>query len=180
MKKDFYNLDHAQSYLNGTIVRYKNNPVYIRELYRDGGIKAQLSRLTSPKIFSVRLNDDQLDINPFPLGFVNTVRNAQVRGMDLQIQVDVPTCISRNPARRWKIGLDSRALWKWTLQANTDLVVDFPQIRSVLYSKGFEDLAKDQYPSLEEVKEKLFGVEFNYAMAFSRRFALSKNGSLGS
>ena len=64
------------------------------------------------------------------------------------------------------------------MQANTDLVVDFPQIRSVLYSKGFEDLAKDQYPSLEEVKEKLFGVEFNYAMAFSRRFALSKNGSL--
>lgn len=140
MKKDFYNLDHAISYLSGTIIRYKEKPVYIREVYQDDEIRINVSPVVGARMISAKLSSKDVDINPFPLGFVNTVRNASMRGHDFQTEVDVTTSLSRTPARRWKVGLDSRSLWKWTIEANSPLSVDFPRIRSVLYSKGFEDM----------------------------------------
>lgn len=59
---------YANNRLAGTIVRYNGRPINVMEIH--GGKVVAIDILTGDQI--VKAYDDKLDINPVPLGYVNT------------------------------------------------------------------------------------------------------------
>lgn len=181
MLKDFYNSDHINAYMSGTIIRYKGDPIYVHEAWQNNGrFRLKYSDITSrdePK--TILLDNKDIDINPFPLGFVNNKTLGFIRDQDKVVEINIPSIVLRIPSRRWKVGVDSRSVDILSIETQASVRPNFPDRRAVLYSQGFKDCVKNIYPSFGECCARLLNKDrMEYAEAFSRRFALDVNGFL--
>ena len=156
--KAFYDLQHAKSYLQASIVRYLEKPIYITNI----GISEQKKEFlltyhdlkdiysgNNPKIGN--FPDDTLDPNPVPLGMVN-------------IEGSTVFYVERMPIRQWKIGLTHS-------NTNSHCIVEGYGARDhqkIIYSSNMTDTILNRYPNFQ----KILGM-VNPTGAFSRRFAIS-------
>lgn len=99
MKKSFFNKEQASAYLTGTVVRFKNKPIYIYSIsYKEDTDKLLVQCAYLPdidKTFWIGIDDEDFDMTPVPLGFLSTYKKPEV----------ITGWCSRIPQRRWKQGL---------------------------------------------------------------------------
>lgn len=140
--------DYANSRLAGTIVRLKGIPILVERIVGD---KAWYHKLSNTELKACKLND--LDINPVPLGYANTLFGA--------------TYVTRTPMRQdWRQGLRRQTIR--TIPERIE--VDFASLERTIMGV---------YPTLKECQKQLaadpFGVQ---TMAFSRSFAVDRTDQL--
>jgi hypothetical protein len=160
--KEFYDLQHAKSYLQGSIIRYRKRPIYITRLEQGKGERDYLIKYLSigdiykeaePKIGN--FPDDAFDLNPVPLGMVNIPGGAVYY-------------VERMPVRQWKIGLTSNNARSQRLIAG-EVGVDH---RHLIHSKEMDKTIRGKYPKVPDILRAM-----HPSAAFSRRFAIH-NGKL--
>lgn len=158
--KDFWNREQAQSYLGGSVVRYKSDPIYIYEVThtRAGKYTAHFLPLGITDREFIHADVSELDLNPVPLGLVNF----REYGRNF--------CVStyRKPLRQWKIGLSRNNMIIRPGQFDKN---DFRD--SLLQGKDLRKTILNEFPSYEEALHKVVD-EGEEGMAFSRRFAVKK------
>lgn len=97
MSKEFYDENHARTYLIGGIIRFKNKPIYIRDLQeadRQGKkYKIIYSHVGDTNNLILFFPHDELNMKPVPLGMMDTQNTTWY--------------VQRHPSRGWKIGLNS-------------------------------------------------------------------------
>ena len=134
--------DYAKSRLRDTIVRFGNTPIIISSI---GAREVQYMDMLTDAMGICKLKD--LDINPVPLGYLNSNANGAIY-------------MTRTPMREdWRQGLRATSMRS------------LPE----RYDPSFRELGKlivGQYPSL---KEALFDTHPK-GTAFSRSFAVFKGG----
>lgn len=140
-----YTVNDLQMRLADSLVTYKQEPFYVNVIQ---GTSLQGVLTSSQKMQVIRLPDEQLDITPVPLGYVNS--NA--------------SCfyVRRLPHRRYKQGLN-----KYNIRADSLM-----NLRGLLSSKYLASCIMGDYPSFEEAVGLLN--EGRERVAFSRRFALQR------
>lgn len=159
----FHDITHAIRYLVGCIILINDRAAYIRNIIMDNGetIVFQYLNPASRKEEFIKLYHPNVDLSPVPLGWVNLTDNSIAYA-------------SRFPVRDWHVGLHPSNFSLVYAQPSMNIaganhVFMFPQLANCIEGK---------YPSFKdalEIHHKNNGA--NYAVAFSRSFALS-NGKL--
>lgn len=156
-----YDIEQAIMRLSKTIVLYKGVPVYVHEV-RNGGNKKiclliyDLPRMNQESV--VQLDDKDLDVFNFSLGYLNTEREVKY--------------LLRNPRRQNRQGLDAN---------NTAVIgrngLELREDFSLIYrQQGFVDMFANKYPSIEKCQELLKnGADMQ---AFHKHFALELDHDL--
>src|ERR1043165_6057585 len=98
---DFFDKDHANNYLAGTIVRHDGKPTLVQavERARNGRFLVHHSLLRAEEITVDKI--EEFDLKPVPLGMYNF----RVGGVIVEA-----AWLQRMPQRRWKVGLDRAAV----------------------------------------------------------------------
>ena len=157
--KEFFDLQHAKSYLQGSIIRYRGNPVYVQHIASGANRGSYL--ITYHELNDVRdginpklgnFPDDAFNLNPVPLGMLN-VGSGSV------------AYVERMPVRQWKIGLTSGNSTSHDVFTG-DRMVDH---RRDIYSVHMRDTILGKYPKLRTLL-----LQRTPQAAFSRRFAIRK------
>lgn len=157
--KEFYDLNHIQSYLGSSIVRYNGKPIYIQQCTAGANAGQYLIRYCSldmarddeQEVRICNYPDDVIDLTPVPLGMVNVPGGI------------VHVC--RSPHRQWKIGLSSRNVSMKILHCKTDKAL--VAANRLPFSEHLEDTILGKYPTLD----KILGMARPIG-AFSRRFGV--------
>lgn len=159
--KAFYDLQHAKSYLQSSIIRYRNKPVYISNISQGQDYDSFLLTYLdlkdiydgeNPKLGN--FPDDAFDLNPVPLGMLNCKHGGVYY-------------ISRMPIRQWKIGLTSQnSTVRTVIEGRGYRGPD----RSILYSAEMSKTIQNQYPKIPDILSAV-----HPSAAFSRRFAIKEN-----
>lgn len=141
--------------LSGSLIRYKEEPFYIRDTSEDGlTLHGFFPRTGGDK--SVKLPCKDLNIRPVPLGYINGNTKCWY--------------VTRQPTRRYKQGLESRTL-----------NIKGPQMRmpvsDFLTCRGFSRGVKGDYPTFDHCLKAVKSRKIS--RAFSRRFCLSWNEEVG-
>lgn len=153
--KQFHDLQHAKSYLQHSIIRYRKNPVYVANI--GPGKEDKDFLLTYHELKDVRdglrpklgnFPDNVFDFTPVPLGMLNLGHGSVLY-------------ISRMPIRQWKIGLTTHNSTATNVLVG-DEIMDYPRW---LYTSKMRDMIRGKYPKLKEVLD-------GPGAAFSRRFAI--------
>ena len=167
--KEFFNLDHASAYLNGSLVRYNGEICFVDGVggSKRSGFSVNLADLISGshRFSDISVKADGLDMNSPPLGFVNvplSKGNAVVRAM-------------RIPSRTWKIGLTVGTLFVDVLDRDIDKPV--AASTSLFHHDSLRRTILGNFPSFTDSINHV-AMNVNTSMAFSRRFAVRTNGSL--
>lgn len=165
MKKEFYDRDHAQNYLSNTVIRLGGNPIYIDHIDYGRGDQLVAIYYPSDKVDKdnrkiVRLDNEELDLTPVPLGFLSVINTADT----------MTGWCSRIPQRKWKQGLSHNSL-----TVISPVGYRFLHDRQrVLVSRELARTIKGQFAPLNKALE--LSKELQKPIAFSRRFAVdSKN-----
>lgn len=117
---------YARTRLTGTVVMFKNTPVYVLDIQEDNG---ECTIRTVGRDDNAKVHLSELDLTPFPLGYVNTPKLAQYT--------------TRKPQRYWKQGL-----------AYDNLVSKVD-----IHSSAFVKMIKGIYPAPIKCYEYLFNGE---------------------
>lgn len=142
--------DYARTRLIETIVMYKGRPVTVADVALNGDCTVRY--LTDREYFVCQLGE--LDINPVPLGYLNTMKFA--------------TYLTRIPMRQdWRQGLRNR-----TMRHNHADAQDPPA------NKFLEACILGQYPSLGDCFSIFRRRVATVSVAFSRNFAVLQNATL--
>ena len=139
--KDWY---YASSRLVGSVVRLDNYPVIVQDV---GNKECLVRKLGQHHLFTTETNN--LDINPLPLGYVNTSS-----GLNYSV---------RMPARKYRQGLRAETFYTKALKGYR-IKFDSPDLVPTIRGK---------FPSLEECLNSLFNDE-QELIAFNRHWAVSK------
>ena len=139
----------ASLYLVDSIIRYNSEPVFVRGV--GGNFEVVANNLAKGGLVKFNLNSELVDLTPIPLGYLNT------RGRAFYV--------SRKPKRSWRQGLSSSNLRN-------------PRHWELVLSKRLANLINGDYPPFLEVLVKFKDGGEVEEMAFSRRFAISREGSL--
>lgn len=128
------NQGDAQMRTAGSIVRWKGDPVYIKEVYINDNRKvaARMVNLRTGKQHRSILASKDWDWTPVPTGFVN------VRSRTFYV--------SRVPIRKWKQGLH---------RDNVKIVPQNPGGRDIIRTAEFAACVRRDYPSFEECMTRL-------------------------
>src|SRR3990167_2223443 len=163
----FYNLDHVNAYLMGSVIRIEDDPVYVINLDYNGTMnkyKIAVRRLISKKEEWISLDDSRIVLAPVPLGMVN-LKNENKR----------PTILvtARYPLRAWKIGLTSSNLFVTSILPHDQNLLNF----NLFPSKELGKTIIGDFPSLSSIL-KVMGdkAEIGDTIAFSRHFAIRNLG----
>jgi hypothetical protein len=169
--RKFGSIDDAHNYLSGSIIRVKNDPVYVEQV-SSRNRKPHLYYTPIPRkvntdpdsplgVVNVELASDDVDMNPIPLGFIN----------ERHFTKHLSYGVYRVPARQWKIGLtNNNAII--TLNGST---VWREANRGILKSRGLFDMVKNNYPSFEDALASIENNK-NSSRAFSRKFSINGDG----
>lgn len=157
----FQDVNHAGRYLIGCIIRVYGEPVLVNNVYQDSKIYLEARNFIGGNTFSINIYDENVDFTPVPLGWLNYMPN-----------VIVYTC--RLPVRHSKIGLHFDNIGTTPLSP-TQLK---PGPRNIFASESLHKCIMGDYPSfIEALRLHQSCNGKNYAIAFSRQFALY-NGQL--
>lgn len=156
MKKTFYDLNQARSYLTDSIIRFEKKPIYVFDVLRHlNDIHIHYSPLNCMDEQVINITHKAIDLNPVELGWVNY--QPPFKNEFILIRS------FRKPIRAWKVGLSAENIY---YEPNNGL-------RSInfLRSMGLYNTISNVYPSVENCLSK-------GNMAFSRSFAINKNKEL--
>lgn len=153
-KKDFYDVNHANLRLSGTIVRLGDLPIYISEVNEDWSVRAKY--LISYKDLRIPdlLNSEALDISPVPLGFCQMGETCSY--------------LMRMPRRRTKQGLSEDSINAHDGPRNFIM-------ESKAYSQSLGNTIINNYPPLAAAI-KMLGKGF-YSVGIARNWALYRHGT---
>lgn len=166
MKTDFfYNLDHAKMYLNNTLIRLGDKPIYIVEILEGTKKNSKLilkynevgNKKKEPK--TVNMSHPSLNFKPVPLGWLSLNKKSTRQGVYLQ----------RVPNRTWHIGLCRANLsyaWK---QIPRNTMGDLGTL-PFFTCKELRDTIIGKYLPVAEAIE--LGATGKNMYPFSRRFAV--------
>lgn len=175
LKGDKYETaEEIRARLEGTVVRYDNEPVYITRVEEDD--RDDIARVYFRKLpYSDRgeeyrkyLSSRYFNCSPFQMGYVNYQGKAVL--------------LSRLPARQYKQGLSGNSLMVTDIQGKDARrgfggIVEkgvLPSFNDLLRSSVFPDLIAKKYPSFKEVGElladdvKSVALSPSYAVAIDR------------
>ncbi len=145
--KNFYeNLDEVTFRLNGSVVRYDGDPVYVQgcENHNDGIIRLNISTIPldgTEKVTRKMINSPKFDkFRPIPLGNLN-----YVHGGALAVQR-----LERIPARTHTQGLTSRATSIQPVANSNNLLGTRIDFNAAIRNEGFVEMCKNIYPTLDE------------------------------
>ncbi len=155
----YWDAHSVEMRLDETICLYQGKPVYVqvdRDRLGDGHtLKAYKldGRMRNPTRVDYRTED--FDYRAFPLGYMNSDRNAYY--------------LTRVPARQQKQGLERRQLRG---------IPELPHMEGWFYGRDMEDCILGRYPSVPEALEKLdtYAVE---SIAVSRNVAIRMRSTGG-
>lgn len=134
--------------LDGTICRYKNEPVFVRVESARSLALFELSTMSysGEIVANIRPNDPEFDISSPELGYFNNTRyNPKLQTHDF---VDVRYMI-RNPVRRYKQGLNDHCVSGYRING-----VEIGS-SGALYTKGFKESLMDEFPSVSQAMAML-------------------------
>jgi len=165
---DFGSLEYARTRLTNSLVRLGDRPVWIRNVIATTA-KGKVAKLLycdshegrNGKCRQTYLPSRNLNLTPVPLGMLN----------DEDI-VGVTCYVQRTPARAWKTGLSDSNSRLYAI----DKEVEVPGY--VLTSKALPNTIAGIYPSLTKCKELLKEDGVRESWAWSREFALHRDGNL--
>ena len=175
-KKDFFDLNHAQNYLTGSLILLDGKPIIIEDVERREArfqiIYCELfSKIETQKYYIgenfIRTNkkewlDNQsIDFNPVPLGFVN-----------LLDEKNLYSCIyvARYPSIGYKIGLSEANIFRVPL-IKDHIFSNNISDRLILRSCFIRDTIMGRFPSFRKAK-KVVKESYTNQIAFSRKFAI--------
>lgn len=148
--------EQAQLRLGQTIVGYDGKPVYVHRVNKAEELECSLMNRMEALI-TVALNDPKLNINKFPLGYVN-VRNRAVY-------------LSRSPMRQQRQGL-----CRQNVLVKNAAGVNFLDVAK---TPGFVDAWTNVYPTIKDCLNQFDINPDLKSMAFNRRWALYQDKDLG-
>lgn len=160
--KKFYDSDHAHRYLSGSVIRIGGEGAYINNVFTNRG-KIKLSFYLIKDITkesTCSIEDEDVDLNPVPLGFVNY---SAFNSLHLAVKA------VRIPARDWKIGLTTR---------NLNIDVGAIPKRTILISTGMHKTIVNEYPSVAEAIDRVQKGGKQVSVAFSRKFSINQHSEL--
>lgn len=168
--RTFFDNDHAFRYLTQSIIRVKDNPVYVTHTQQaDDGYVLSYDRLPLPPSSRAGKSGtrytihsrDEVDMNPLPLGMLAVHQNDKV---------EASTYLSRLPQRAWKIGLT-----EYNIQVSkiSDKEYTRLSLRDLIYLPAFLKTVRGDYPSMKETIR--LSNERKLPIAFSRRFAIEED-----
>lgn len=151
-----YDREQAKQKLAGTVIMYKDKPVYIGDVKQGGGGVVLLAYNLPgyDKEVLLKIDDNNLDGLNFKLGYVNYKGTA--------------TYLTRVPRRQYSQGLRSE-------NTSNSLGYNFEQMTR---DPSFSENLSGKYPSFEECVKAVESGK-NRSQAFHRRFAISKDSELG-
>lgn len=138
-----YDYEYARSRLNDTVVLYSGVPYKVEHISSEGVV--ELVTLTGTELIFADLNE--LDVSPFPLGFVNQDGRAIYS--------------FRIPARYYKQGLNYNTL-RYVGSSKPNL-----------FSMSFQNTVLGKFSKVFDAYEGVY-LEDCLSRAFSRNFAFSK------
>jgi hypothetical protein len=181
----FYDRNHVARYLTNTMIRVNNEPAWVVDTGHDGE-DYTMSYVTKFKdvaggsvpdlrfMKQCRVAEDNVNLNPIPLGMVNLETNRTNTGQT----VKVCTYTVRMPKRQWIIGLSPRTMHYYGPEPSAirdhDILIDGSFI---LYSDGMKKTILNDFPSFRRARE-LVMKDRTYSVAFSRRWRLTRRGEL--
>lgn len=152
-KAIYYNLDHAMDRLRGTLVRYKGEPAYIREVEPAGkGEFIIIADLTS-HVERVQDKLSNFDLSPVPVGNVMVEDRYQFA--------------TRTPVRRWKQGLAENHLHLYQMPWGRmgDINVRSQNLANAILGK---------YSRFDDAYDKVKGGQA-FAVPISRSFGIGRH-----
>ncbi|MCI0564269.1 MAG: hypothetical protein MN733_37825 [Nitrososphaera sp.] len=168
---DFYDRDHANNYLAGTIIRFEGRPTYVQNVDYVGPRSRKLLLIHSP-LRSVKTLQNKLedfDLRPWKLGMYNF----RIDGM-----IAEAAWMQRYPARRWKVGLDHASICVIPVRKAEDNII-FDIIRrgnqratQWSYNEDMANMLEQIYPTLHEAL-LIIGRCTRRSVAFSPNFAVT-------
>lgn len=163
--KIFYDLAQAKRYLDHSIIRIGDEPVWIEEVTGRGGkfhLHYSFLHEVGLEYHSIDSMHSSVNMNPVPLGMVNTVF------------LDRPQSYycSRAPVRKQRIGLARDNL---DVRNNIGQAVGDAQQR-ILPSPTLAYTIKGKFPTVEKAYNKIR--KLGGSVAFSRRFCMDGNGNV--
>ena len=164
MAKMYDSYHDAIQRVQGTIITYKGLPHYVRDI-RERGIKLGLVYLRehdTADLVYVDQEDEELSFAALPLGYVNTSSSAAYA--------------MRAPARRWKQGIDHRAV----LFTRPD--GSLGRLEGGLDMRLLCDCFEGIYPTFSDamgmfVSKNPFKPDRRRSVAFSRQFSVEDSGA---
>lgn len=144
--------DYAGSRLNGTVVRYGEDPVMVQHV--DENVVCHCYVLDTGKEIQVPLSD--LNLVPVPLGYINSPgRNAYYA--------------VRRPMRRD---------WRQGLRYNSMVITDRPVAPEEIPWIDIARTIRGKYPTFKELVESLERDELTKTTAWSRQYALTPEATV--
>lgn len=126
----FAKVEDVTRWYENTIVRLNGRAIFIRECFKeDGKYKFNVSYLRDKAmVFAVRIDDPDLNLEPVPLGFVNSGNSV--------------TFVVRNAVRKWKHGCHI-----------PDLQVSFDAVNLSSKLTSLANCIENKYPSYAEAAQ---------------------------
>ncbi len=163
--KKFYDQNHANLYLVGSVIRVGGVPIYVTDVRnsRSLGLIITYISLTNAdkKTKEIDIYNSKVDMTPVPLGFLNFQSFGRPK---------IAIRAFRTPSRQWRIGLTID-----NLRLRPDRYNDHETKRKVIHSLSFKKSVCGEFPSLPKVLKMIKDKKAN-SQAFSRNFAIGKNG----
>ena len=171
-------LEEAEMRLNGTVVLYDGEPVYITRVAKAGPDdgKADVFRVYAQPLpykpnggledgaFRKFISSKKFDLSTFKMGFMNYKGEA--------------IYCSRKPARQYKQGISNNTFVTKPLTGDKPFPYGAKAYRltDLITDKSFVDMVKGVYPSFEKAREKVS--KDGGSCAFSREYALMADADL--
>jgi len=151
-----YDREQAKQKLAGTVIMYKDKPIYIGDVKQGGGgvVLLAYNLPNYEKEILLKLDDNNLDGLNFKLGYVN--------------YKDTATYLTRVPRRQYAQGLRGE---------NTANSMGY-NFGDLTREPSFSENLSGKYPSFEDCVKTVEAGK-NRSRAFHRRFAISKDNELG-
>ena len=162
--KKFFDIEHANLYLSGSIIRVDGVPVRVEEVIYKSYINRRVLYYhrvgKKEKVKNISIRSPRVDMNPIPLGFVNFSEFGLIKKAIRTYRV---------PARQWRIGLTAE-----NLKIVPSMFDNFTMKRKIMESIHFKNSVCGNFPNIEEIIEMIKNKKAT-SQAFSRDFAIEKN-----
>lgn len=170
--KEFFNSEHAQRYLAGSLIRLDNEPIYVIDVgHKKNTI--YFIHLADGTEGNIPISSPLINLNPVPLGFLNWKQRSGNN------QIHYASYLQRIPERSWNIGCTHRNIQFRDVMDGASPEGNTGQwVREVLQSKALRLSILGEYPKLPHTMKVMAESQSIRSRAFSRRFAVTHGQEL--